>query len=125
MGDYGPVFPAGKKPRTYTAGATITGGQLLELTTAETVQPSSAAVSVDVVGVAAHDAASGALVTVWPLAGVTHEITASAAVAVGDNLAPAAAGKAAPIGAGAFGVLIGVATTAAAGDGVKFQMVGR
>jgi hypothetical protein len=125
MGDYSPVFTAGKKPRTYTVGATAAvGGQLAELTTAETVIPSTGATS-DVVGVFAHDAAIGALVTVWPLAGVTHEITASAAVAVGDNLAPAAAGKAAPIGAGTFGQLVGVATTVAAGDGVKFQMVGR
>jgi hypothetical protein len=124
MGDYLPVFTAGKKPRGYTAGGTITGGQLLELTTAETVQPTSGA-SVDCIGVAAHDAANGGLVSVWPLAGVTHEVTASAAVAVGDNLAPAAAGKAAPIGAGTFGQLVGVATTVAAGDGSKFQMVGR
>lgn len=125
MGDYSPIFTAGKKPRTYTVGATAAvGGQLAELSTADTVIPSTGA-STDIVGVFAHDAAVGALVTVWPLAGVTHEVTASAAVAVGDNLAGAAAGKAAPIGAGTFGTLVGVATTAAAGDGSKFQMVGR
>lgn len=124
MADYGPVFTAGKKPRTYTAGGTIVGGNLVELTTAEVITASTAA-SVDCIGVAAHDAASGALVTVWPLSGVTHEIVASAAVAVGDNIAPAATGKGAPIGAGTFGQLVGVATTVAAGDGVKFQMVGR
>lgn len=125
MGDYSPVFAAGKKPRTYTVGATAaTGGLLAALSAADTVIPAGAA-STAVVGVFAHDAAIGAQVTVWPLAGVTHELTASAAVVVGDNIAAAAAGQAAPIGAGTFGQLLGVATTAAGGAGIKFQMVGR
>lgn len=129
MGDYSPVFTAGKKPRTYTVGATaVVGGQVVELSTAELVIPAAAA-GPDAVGVAAHDAAIGALVTVWPLPGVTHEVTASAAVAVGDNLVAASPGKVAPLtltpGTANYAHIIGVATTVAAGDGVKCQMVGR
>ncbi|MEV4197023.1 capsid cement protein [Micromonospora globbae] len=128
MGDYLPIFAAGKKPRTYTAGAAITGGQVVELSTADTVIPSAGAGG-DVVGVAAHDIGSGGLVNVWPLPGVTHEVTASAAVAVGDNLAAAANGQVATIaqtaGTAVFSHVIGVAATAAGAGGVKIQMVGR
>ncbi len=128
MADYGPIFAAGKKPRTYTVGATaVVGGQVVELSVAETVIPTAAAGG-DVVGVAAHDAAIGAPVTVWPLPGVTHEVTAASAVAVGDNLAAAAAGQVATASqaTGAiFSQIIGVATTAAGAGGVKIQMVGR
>jgi hypothetical protein len=82
------------------------------------------------VGVAAHDAASGTEVTVWPLAGVTHEVTASAAIAVGDNVVSAANGQVASAGAIAAGTtndaaILGVASTAAGAGGVKIQMVGR
>lgn len=124
MADYNPIFAGGNKPRTYTAGAAITGGQVVALSAPDTVSPAGAT-SKAAVGVAAHDAASGTEVAVWPLPGVTHEVTASAAVAVGDNLATAANGQVAPIGAGTFDLLIGVASTAAGAGGVKIQMVGR
>lgn len=124
MADYTPIFTGGVRPRGYTAGGTITGGQVVELSAANTVIAAGAA-SVKAVGVASQDAVSGALVTVWPLPGVSHEVVSSAAVAVGDNLACAAAGQVAPIAAGTFGQLIGVAVTAAGAGGVKLEMVGR
>ncbi len=128
MADYNPIFAGGNKPRTYTAGGTVTGGQVVELSAADTVIATAGA-SGKAVGVAAHDAASGADVTVWPLPGVTHEVTASAAVAVGDNLTSAASGQVATMaqtaGTAVFSQVIGVASTAAGAGGVKIQMVGR
>lgn len=124
MADYTPIFSAGVKPRFFTAGGTIVGGNVVVLSAANTVTASGVA-SAATVGVAGHDAANGAQITVWPLPGVTHEVVASAAVAVGDNLATAASGQVAPIGAGTFGALIGVATTAAGAGGIKIEMVGR
>jgi len=125
VADYTPIFGAGLRPRSFTVGATaVVGGQVVALSAADTVIPAGAA-STAAVGVAGHDAAIGTPVTVWPLPGVTHEVTASAAVAVGDNLATAANGQVSAIGAGTFGQLIGVAATAAAGAGIKLQMIGR
>jgi hypothetical protein len=128
MAESNPIFAGGNKPRSFTAGGTIAGGQVVVLSAADTVVASSAA-SAAVVGVAGDDAVNGEQVTVWPLAGCTHEVTASAAVVVGDNLQSSTAGKVAPIvltpGTADFARVIGVATTAAAGDGIKCQMVGR
>jgi hypothetical protein len=123
VADYTPIFSAGLKPRFFTAGGTIVGGNVVALSAANTVIASGAA-SLTAVGVAGHDAANGTQVTVWPLSGVTHEVVASATIAVGDNLATAAAGQVAPIAAGTFGQLIGVAVTAGAAS-AKIEMVGR
>jgi hypothetical protein len=128
MADYTPPFPGGNKPRTYTAGAAITGGQVVVVSAADTVIPGSAA-SAAAVGVAAHDAANGAAVTVWPLAGVTHELIASAAIAVGDNVTTAATGQVATVAQAAgttmFSQIIGVALTVASAGGQKIQVLGR
>lgn len=123
MADYSPVFTNGTAPWTLQASATITGGRLVEVTGAGTVGPAGAA-SVKVIGVAAFDAANGAKVDVWPLGGLTHRITAAGAIAAGDNLAAGAAGVVAPIGAGTFGQLVGVADRAAA-DTAICRFVGR
>lgn len=75
---------------TYTVGATaVTGGQLVELDASGNVVHAGDE-SLKCVGVAMHDAAIGAKVSVarvgvWPL-------KAAGAVAIGDQLAPAAAG---------------------------------
>lgn len=128
MADYTPVYTAGNNPFTMTASAAITGGQVVESTTASSVGPAAAA-SAKCVGVAAHDAASGARVSVWPLANVEHEITvvAAATVTVGDGVI---AGTAGTVNTGviatqaAAGALLGIAmTTATAPNKVRF--VGR
>lgn len=113
MADYTPVQTGGSFPFTSQASATITGGQLVAASGNNTVAPAGA-ISTAVVGVAAHDAASGAKLTVWPLPGVTHEVLTGAIVAAGDNLAAAAAGTVQPIGANTFGTLVGVALAGAA-----------
>jgi hypothetical protein len=123
MADYTPVITNGTAPWTLQASAAVTGGRLVEVTGNGTVGPAGAA-SVKVLGVAAFDVASGAKVDVWPLAGLTHKITASGAIAAGDNLAAGAAGVVSPIAAGTFGQLVGVADRAAA-DTTICRFVGR
>jgi hypothetical protein len=123
MADYTPVFANGTAPWTLQASATVTGGRLVEVTGTGTVGPAGAA-SVKVLGVAAFDAASGAKVDVWPLAGLTHRVLGTGAIAAGDNLAAGAAGVVAAIGAGTFGQLVGVADRAGA-DATIIRFVGR
>jgi hypothetical protein len=126
MADYTPVFTGGAVPMTLTAGGAITGGTFVSLSAANTVTVSGAA-STTVVGVAAHDAASGVKVTVWPLRNVTHEIVSTGTIAAGDGIVTGAAGVAATAAiatAAAAGTLIGVAETAATG-GALVRLIGR
>lgn len=128
MADYSPVFSGGSIPFTSTTSATVTGGQVLETTTTGAVGPAAAG-SLKCVGVAAHDAASGAKVTIWPLANVVHEITvvAAATVTVGDGVIAGTAGtvNTVAVAAGsAAGTLFGMATTTATAPN-KVRFVGR
>lgn len=128
MADYSPVYAGNVLPFTKTASAAITGGQVVETTTTGAVGPAGAA-STKVVGVAANDTASGARVTVWPLANVEHEIVvvAAATVTVGDGVITGAAGTVNTVvvatGAAA-GTLIGTATTTATAPN-KVRFIGR
>ena len=119
MADYTPVFTGGSRPFTSTTSATVTGGQVLVVSGTGTVGPAGAGSGL-CVGVAAHDAASGAQVTVWPLPGVVHETTTPTGVTAGNALASAAAGTVDPgtlATLAAAGTLIGLAlTTATAGN---------
>ena len=114
MADYTALF--GKRQHlTYTAGAAITGGQVLVYSAADTVIPSAGA-STAFAGVAGHDAASGSPVTVLAGSGLVHETqTTAAAVAVGALIQSAAAG--AITGGAAAGSEIGVAVRAVGGSG--------
>lgn len=126
MADYTPVYASGNRPFTKTASAAVTGGNVVVSTTASSVAPSGAAAT-QAVGVAAHDAASGARVTVWPLSNVEHECVAAGTIAVGDGVVAVASGQVATAAiatAAAGGTLIGVATTAAT-VGLKVRFVGR
>lgn len=125
MADYTPVYSGGVQPQSYTTSAVVTGGQILEVSGNGTVGPATAA-TVKPVGVAAHDAASGARVNVWPLLNVVHEITvvAAATVTAADGVITGTAGTvntATVATAAAAGTLIGTAlTTATAGNKVRF-----
>lgn len=123
MAEYTPVFANGCAPWTLQASGAVTGGRLVENTGNGTVANAGAA-SVKVLGVAATDATTGQKVQVWPLAGLTHKVTATGAIAAGDNLAAGANGTVAPIAAGTFGQLLGVADRAAA-DTTLCRFVGR
>lgn len=121
MSDYTPVFTPGDAV-PFTASAAVTGGQVVEATTAGAVGPAGAA-SLKVIGVAAHDAAIGARVTVH-IGKIVHEATASGTVAVGDVVIAAAAGLVATNNTPAVGAQVGVAITAAT-NGNKVQYVTR
>lgn len=114
MADYVAPYKPGADV-TFAVTADITAGQLVELSAAKSVAPTSAATAAWI-GVATTDAKTGDMVGVT--SGGVQEVTASAAIAVGDVLIPAAAGKVAPIGAGTnYAQQVGVAVTAAAADG--------
>lgn len=123
MAEYTPVFANGTAPWTLQASAAVTGGRLVEVSGNGTVAPAAAA-STKVLGVAASDAAIGAKVQVWPLAGLTHKVLGSGAIAAGDGLRAGAAGVVQVISTGLFTELIGVADRAGA-DATIIRFVGR
>lgn len=130
MADYIPVNTGGAVPFPQTTSAAVTGGQVLVASGNGTVAPSGADSAV-VVGVAAHDAASGARVSVWPLDGVTHELVAAAAITAGAGVTTdAVAGQVktattSTAAAAAAGILIGTALTTTAGSPLKLRVHGR
>ncbi len=113
MADYTPLNAAGVNPVTYTTSGAVVGGRLVEITGVGTVAETGAASGI-VAGVSAHDAPSGGTLSVWPLSGVLHRLTAPAGTTAGFSLSSAAAGGVAT-GAlavlAAAGTLIGTAVT--------------
>lgn len=90
MGDYTPVIESGDQ-FTLVTSAAVTGGQLVESTGDGTVGPAGAA-SLKVIGVAAHDAASGAQLSIYGLF-TTHETVAgTGGISAGNNVQAGAAG---------------------------------
>ena len=127
MADYQPIFTGGARPRTMTTSAAVTGGRVVATSGSDTVAH-AAADDATVAGVAAHDAASGAKVLVWPLEGVVHELEASGAITADAGVVTDAAGqvKTATIAtAAAAGTLIGHALTTAAGTPLTLRVYGR
>lgn len=122
MADYTPIFTGGAVPFTSQTSGTVVGGTLVSQSGVGTVATSAAGALI-VVGVAAHDAASGAKITVWPIDGVTHEIAvlSAATVTAGDGVISAAVGTvttSAIAAAAAAGTLLGVAETTATGPAI-------
>jgi hypothetical protein len=127
MADYTPVYTGGVVPFTATTAAAVTGGRVLSAS-ATGVVTHSGADSTHVVGVAAHDAASGAKVTVWPIDNCTHLLEASGAITALAGVVTDAAGtvKSATLAtAAAAGTLIGTALTTAAGSPLMLRVGGR
>lgn len=126
MADYTPIHSGGAVPFTMTTSAVVVGGRMVSTSGNFTVANSGAA-SATCIGVAAHDAASGAKVTVWPLRNVTHEIESTGTLAAGDGVVTGAAGVAATAvvaTAAAAGTLLGIAEAAATG-GAVVRFIGR
>jgi hypothetical protein len=125
VADYTPVFEGGAIPFTQTTSGAVTGGQVLVASAAGTVA-AAGGVSAVVVGIAAHDAASGAKVSVWPINNVIHELTCTGTITALDGVSSAAAGAIATVvvatGAAA-GTLIGIALTT--GTTAKIRFIGR
>lgn len=104
---------------TFTAGGTIAGGNVVEVTTGATVPATVVAttgVSSKVVGIALHDATSGQLVTVTRTGAC--DLVTTANVAIGDVVTSSTTGGVAPVGAGTFVQAIGISVTAATSPAV-------
>lgn len=84
MADYTPVALPGTA-YTFQASGTITGGDLVGMTGALTVNKISSAASLAYVGVAGHDAAIGQKVTVY-MDKAVHESIAEGTITAGDQL---------------------------------------
>jgi hypothetical protein len=114
MADYTPVYGR-PKSMTLIAGSAIVGGNVLKFSAADTVVPADLNCT-NYAGVAAHDAASGALVTVLMGAGVVHETPALAATAAAA-LVFAGSATAGELGAAnsSYTPAIGVAVRASVG----------
>ena len=114
MADYTPVYGR-PKAMSLTAGAAITGGQVLKFSAVDTVVPADLNCT-NYAGVAAHDAASGAQVTVLMGGGVVHETLATAATTA-PALVYAGSSTAGQLGAAnsSYNVAIGVAVRTTAG----------
>lgn len=121
MGAYEPKFLYGDQI-TGTASAAITGGNVLCVTGSGTVGPAGTATAAKVVGVAANDAASAALVSYFPR-GKVHVSTASGSITAGDQVVAGASGTVAAEAAASAAVaadinnareILGVALTTAA-----------
>ncbi len=119
MADNLPKFASGE-PFTALASAAITGGRVLIVSGAGTVSHAGAdALPATLAGVAAFDAASGDRVTVYPLKGAVHKLTAGAPIAAGATIGTLAAGKVDDAGTNRFAV----ALTAATADGDVIEAI--
>lgn len=119
MGDYAPLNPCGMTPFTSKAGGTITGGKTVMASGDGTVTQGTAAGKATIVGIAAHDAASGAQVTVWPIHGPVHRVTCPGGVNAGAGVAAGDAGvvvTATIATEAAAGSLLGIALKTVAAD---------
>lgn len=116
MAEYLPKFYDGD-PFTCQVGANVTGGQIVEVSGDNTVQP-AAADSAAVIGVAGFDAETGDTVTVFP--GGVQRPVADGAIDAGARVAAATAGKISATGTNTIGTAL-----AAAADGdpaeIKFD----
>lgn len=126
MADYAPVYTGGAVPFTLTTSAAVTGGTVAISSGTGTAGVGTAAAAT-VIGVFAHDAASGAKVSIWPLNNVVHEIVCANGITAAGGVQAAATGQVDPAttsiaAAAALGTLIGIAvTTATSTNKVRFM----
>lgn len=118
MADYLPLFQPGQV-FTRTLSADVTGGQLVRVSGSGTVAPAGAGAT-DWLGVAAYDAKSGDLITVWT-EGV-QRLTASGAITAGAVVAAGANGTVATGGTATTGLGLAL-TTAADGQLVEVKFL--
>ena len=112
MADHLPKFKPGQAV-TFTAGGTITGGNVVEVGAANRTVVVAGAASAKAIGTAGHDAIVGDKLVVH-LAGPVDTAVSAAAIALGAKVEAAAAGK---IQTATTGLVLGIALTAAgAGD---------
>lgn len=118
MGSFVHLFNPGDSV-TFTAGADVTGGQLLYVSGNRTLSPTTASTPAWY-GTAGYDAKSGEKVTA--LRGGVQRIVASGTIAAGDRVIPAAAGKVATLGAGDATHAVGIALTGGTNVAVEIAL---
>lgn len=119
MSDYAPKFSPGDHV-TYQAAAPLVGGNVVYLSAAGQVSPTTAATNA-VLGVAVTDAATGDYVAV--IRGGVQRLVSSAAINVGDAVVSAASGRIASLGAGTnYAQVLGTALTAAGAAGITVDV---
>lgn len=118
MADYAPKFIPGEDV-TYAAAAPIVGGNVVYLSAAGQITPTSAATNA-VVGVAETDAATGDYVAVSR--GGVQRLVSSAAIAVGAGVQAAASGRVATFSGTDYSLYLGTALTAAGAGGVTIDV---
>ena len=121
MGDYTPKFSPGLDV-TLAAGAAIEGGDLVMVTGANTVSPTSGTTP-SWIGVARQDAGNGERVVVTRRG--AHRLVAATAIAAGARFVPASAGRVQTLGANPAGDAVGTAMTAAGAGGLVEVMLDR
>lgn len=120
MSEYVPLFKPGQDV-TRVASAAVTGGQLVAVSGDGSVAPTAGATAA-FFGIAGFDAAVGDNVAIHK--GGVQRPLASGAIAAGDIVVAAAAGRVATNAAPAAGQQVGIAlTTAADGEPVEIDMV--
>jgi hypothetical protein len=128
MPDYTPVN--NPETITLTTAAVVTGGQLVTVTSAGTVQPSTT--GEHSIGVALHDAPSGGRVAIAMLSSVVHEVAIQNTIVIASG-APIIAGTAGTVNTGtlatvaAAGTLLGICSVGGTGNAgltVKARFIG-
>jgi hypothetical protein len=126
MTDYAPVYENGSLPFTMTASVAVVGGTIVAHTGVGTVGPAGAGSGL-FVGVAAHDAAINARVSIWPLPGLVHEVVSTSGITTGAAVQTGATGTGETgtlATLAAAGTLVGTALSTATA-GLKFRFLGR
>lgn len=104
---------------TFAAGGAITGGQVVEVGSADRTVVAAGAASAKAIGTAAHDAGSGDKVVVH-LAGPVDTAKAAAAISRGAKVEAGAAGT---IQTATTGYVLGIALNAATDEGDIVEFV--
>jgi hypothetical protein len=118
VSDYAPKYQPGEDP-TYQLSAAGVGGNVMVLTAAGQIAPSSAAAAA-IVGVLETDGAVGDFMAVSR--GGVQRVVSSAAIAVGVGVMAAASGRVAAFTGTDYSLYIGTALTAAGGAGVTIDV---
>jgi hypothetical protein len=103
VSDYAPVYGR-PQDLTWTADATITGGQLLTFTGTDRVAPTTGPTAA-FAGIAGHDAMAGAPVTVLGGSGIVHESTTAAQLTAPAAPAPTTAAAGGTVADGTYRVV--------------------
>ena len=126
MAEYTPKLALQGGPFTSQASATIVGGQFVGVSGVNTVGPAAAG-SLVVVGVAAHDAATGAKLAVFPLKMIHESVAGVGGITAGNPIKVGATADVAVLwvtGTDSAAAFLGIALNTAIAT-ATFRWIGR